>query len=565
MDINRRSCLINAGLVFVVLTASVIGSVAHAIPAASDIKQLLNQGHRLTVTGIELRNTEQLYNTYSSRNFMPLWVRDEFPTHTSIIVAERLAGAHRLGLQPSRYYGRLLRQLSTQSFENQLIEFELLMTDSVISYLYDIAHGTTEPPPPGAGWHLQRARLDVGKVASEFFNGAMSLRDAVESLHPTSDRFYRLLNSLREYLAIAETGGWTVVSDGPQLAYGDRSPRVSELRQRLWVSGDISSGTVQDSELFDSDVLQALIQFQSRHGLETDGVLGPQSLKALNVPVEQRIEQINLNLDRWRWLSRDLGYSNIIVNTAGYDMTVTLNGSVAMNMNVIIGKPRHATPLFSDTMDHLVYNPSWFVPKSITRKLLHTEASNPGYLLRNNFEVRNQSTNLPVPFSDLTPFDKDPEFFTAKYWLRQLPGSDNALGNLKFMFPNKFSIYLHDTNTPELFEMSDRAFSHGCIRLEQPQQLAELLLAAEGKSAAEISHYQALDYSKKVRLSNKLPIHLTYQTAWVSDDGSINFRNDIYKHDNHTLAQLRSNETAYVQAETNALALSDVTLVSNTY
>jgi murein L,D-transpeptidase YcbB/YkuD len=254
-----------------------------------------------------------------------------------------------------------------------------------------------------------------------------------------------------------------------------------------------------------------------------------------------------------------------MVNTAGYEMDVTVRGGGAMNMNVIVGKPQHATPLFSDTMEHLVFNPSWYVPKSIAKKLLKREATSPGYLLGNNFEVRDRTTNRMVSFHELTPFDKDPDFFSAKYRLRQLPGSENALGRLKFMFPNRYSIYLHDTNAPELFSESSRAFSHGCVRLERPDELAELLLSADGHHYTEIQQLQAFESTRKVVLNNPLQVHLTYQTAWVDDHGRLNFRDDIYKHDRHTLAQLEKNQTKYAQAETNALALTGITLVSNVF
>ncbi|MEM7258555.1 MAG: L,D-transpeptidase family protein, partial [Pseudomonadota bacterium] len=546
MDLPRRRFLAKAGFTFAsILAANTLISAAHAveIDGISAIEQFIVDRGNFSISGIELRNRAALEKIYQARNYAPLWTTTDHPTYTSVVVAQRLANASLLGLEPSKYYGRLLNQIATESYQSNLLEFEILMTDSIISYFDDLAHGATEPPSEEAGWLLKRARIDTGSIAQGFFNGEKSLSETIDELHPTHHRFNRLLNALHDYHAIADNGGWPKISKGASVTYGDRSPRIAELRQRLLASQDLQYNTSTDYELFDTELSEALIRFQTRHGLESDGVLGPNTLHALNVPVEERIAQLNLNLDRWRWLSRDLGYSNITVNTAGYEMDVTLHGAVAMNMNVIVGKPKHATPLFSDSMEHMVFNPSWYVPRSIARKLLKKEAKKPGYLASNNFEARDKSTNQPVAFSQLTPFDKDPEFFSAKYWLRQKPGDDNALGRLKFMFPNKYSIYLHDTNSPELFAESERAFSHGCVRLEQPEKLAELLLTSDGHSYSDIQHYQQLDTTKKVNLRNQLPVHLTYQTAWISDEGVLNFREDIYKHDRHALAQLDNNHT----------------------
>lgn len=568
MDLPRRRFLAKAGVTFAsLLSTNALVNAAHAIEitGVSAIEQFIVDRGNFSISGIELRNRAALEAVYKVRNYAPLWTTADHPTYTSVVVAQRLANANYLGLNPSKYYSRLLNQMASDSYQSNLLEFEILMTDSIISYFDDLAHGATEPPSYKAGWRLERAKIDTGEIAKDFFNGQKSLSETIDELHPTHHRFNRLLNALHEHQGIADNGGWPQISGGPSVTYGDRSTRVAELRQRLLASHDLSYNTSTDYDLFDTELSEALIRFQKRHGLEPDGVLGPNTLQTLNIPVEQRIELLNLNLDRWRWLSRDMGYSNITVNTAGYEMDVTLHGGVAMNMNVIVGKPKHATPLFSDTMEHMVFNPSWYVPRSIARKLLRKEANNPGYLVRNNFEARDKSTNTAVAFSQLTPFDKDPEFFSAKYWLRQKPGDDNALGRLKFMFPNKYSIYLHDTNSPELFSESERAFSHGCVRLEQPEELAELILTADGRSYSEIQQYQQVNSTKKVNLKNPLPVHLTYQTAWVSDEGVTNFRDDIYKHDRHALAQLTDNHTMYAQAENNALALTGMTLVSNLY
>ncbi len=541
------------------------GTAVASLNGSGSIEAFVRDQGNFSISGIQLRNRAAVERLYAARDYAPLWTTQSSPTYTSVVVSQRLANANMLGLQPSKYYGKLLNQLATNNTHDNPLQYEILLSDSIISYFDDLAHGSTLPPTAKAGWRLEKAQLNVEAITDGFFNGVKSLSETIDDLQPRHQRFAGLLQSLQQYQTLADNGGWLPVSRGPSIELGDNGDRVAQLRRRLLSSGDLQYNTATDQGYFDTELTEALIRFQRRHGLEADGVVGPKTLKALNVPIEERLAQLQLNLDRWRWLQRDLGHSNITVNTAGYEMDVTLGGSVAMNMNVIVGKPKHATPLFSDSMEHLVFNPSWYVPSSIAKKLLKKEAERPGYLQGSNFEVRAKSSNTPVPFNELTPFDKDPEFFSAKYWLRQLPGKENALGGLKFMFPNQYSIYLHDTNSPELFAESERAFSHGCVRLEQPGELARLLLSADGRTQSEIDTYEILNSTKKVNLRTPLPVHLTYQTAWVDDAGVTQFRDDIYDHDKHARAQLSDNQTTYASAEASAIALTGITLVSNLY
>lgn len=531
--------------------------------AVTDIGRFLHDYGEFT--GIRLRNREALEKLYGNRDFLPLWTAEGYPTRVSLFVSQRLASANVFGLEPSKYYGRFLYQLAASHGQTNSLLFEILMSDSIISYFNDIAHGSIASPPSATGWRLDRAQINVTNITDGFFNGIKTLSETVNELQPSHHRYNRLLETLRKYRSIADNGGWLQVSNGPSLGLGDNSAHVEALRQRLLTSSDLRDNSATDRNRFDTVLTEALIRFQNRHGLEPDGVLGPKTRNALNIPVEKRLAQLQLNLDRWRWLQRDLGYSNITVNTAGYEMDVMLSGSIAMNMKVVVGKPEHATPLFSDSMEHLVFMPSWYVPSSIARKLLKEEANRPGRLRGDNFDIIEKSTNRPIPFRQLTPLEKDPELFSSKYRLRQLPGDNNALGKLKFMFPNKYAIYLHDTPSKELFAKSARAFSHGCIRLERPAELAQMLLAADGHSSADIDAYQMAASTKKVNFRTPLPVHLTYQTAWVDDSGVTHFREDIYNHDKRAISQLEDNRATYASAESSAIASTGITLASNGY
>ena len=567
MDLARRKFLSKAATYSASLLATglMVNTVSASASATNDIRLFIRDHGNFSISGIRLRNREALERLYADRAYQPLWTAEHFPTHTSVVISQRLADAQLQGLEPSKYYGKLLNQLAVNSRQDNSLQFEVLMSDSIISFFDDIAHGTTEPPSSATGWRLKREQINVADITNDFFRGVKSLNETVNELQPQHHRYTRLLEAYQHHQAIADNGGWQQIGSGPSLGLGDENVGVEVLRRRLLTSGDLRYTMPADPNHFDTELAEALIRFQNRHGLEPDGVMGPKTRNTLNVPVETRLAQLQLNLDRWRWLQRDFGYSNITVNTAGFEMEVTLSGTIAMNMNVIVGQPKYATPLFSDSMEHMVFKPSWYVPSSIAKKLLKEEANRPGLLQSDNFEVIEKSTNSSVSFSQLTRFERDPEFFSTKYRLRQLPGKNNALGNLKFMFPNKYAIYLHDTPSKKLFAKSERAFSHGCIRLEKPTELAQMLLAADGHSSAEIDVYQMAASTKKVNFRTPLPVHLTYQTVWVDDFGVTHFREDIYNHDKHGIAQLENNRATYVNAESSAIALTNITLASNLY
>jgi L,D-transpeptidase YcbB len=249
--------------------------------------------------------------------------------------------------------------------------------------------------------------------------------------------------------------------------------------------------------------------FQERNGLDADGAVGPGTLEALNVPAADRVRQIEINLDRWRWLPRDLGERYVMVNIAGFALDVIEAGKPALSMRVVAGKPTNRTPMFTGTMTHLVLNPYWNVPSGILKKeILPHIARDPGYLARQNMEM--------------LPGGK----------VRQKPGANNALGKIKFLFPNRFDVYLHDTPSRSLFSRSVRTFSHGCIRVEKPLELAEYLLKEDPAWTPEkIQKALAKGKESWVKIPNPLPVHLAYWTAWVDDAGVTQFRKDVYGRD----------------------------------
>lgn len=577
INVNRRKLLGQS--VRLALTSGLLGYAATPVFANiekrdSSPRSMLLAALNNLPDGVQLRNVDDVLRVYRQRQFTPMWHKHRRPTFTSQAVIKKLSGAANQGLDPSKYYSQLLQSWSTFAAPSNPYHLELLLTDSLFSFFDDLAHGNLDAPPKSNGWHLPQTRINTRDITDSFFSGEGSFRQTVTALQPDHRRYQGLLDALQEHLRVVERGGWTRVPTGPTLRPGDKHPRVELLRRRLAEGGDLpvvkiveanNANTVQSDDLFDWAITEGLKAFQERHGLEADSLLGARTVAELNVPAEQRISQIEVNLNRWRWLPRDPGHSHIMVNTAGYDMEVNLSGEVAVNMNVVVGKPKHRTPMFSDTMEYLVVNPSWYVPTSIAREIMPKEAAKPGYLERNNFEIIRRSTNKPVERWRLSDDELRPNAFVRKYRLRQLPGKSNALGDLKFMMPNQYSIYLHDTNAKSLFAKNRRAYSHGCIRVEHPQQLARVILAEDGWTESELTALFDRKETRTVRLKRNLPVHLTYQSSWVDNSGRTHFREDIYDHDAHAVAQQESHKSKHENAQKLALASSGITVATNTY
>jgi L,D-transpeptidase YcbB len=339
---------------------------------------------------------------------------------------------------------------------------------------------------------------------------------------------------LRQYRQIEADGGWPQIPEGPKLEVGMESDRVVALRRRLLVTDDLAEGTAADSTAFDGALAEEVKGFQERHGLDADGVIGGKTLAALNVPVEARIGQIRVNLERARWVLHNLEPDYIIVNIAGFRVYVMENGEQVWTSRAVVGKPFRKTPVFKATMDHLVFNPTWTVPPTILRNdVLPKVRKDPSYLSQNNFSVIDGSGKRVDP-SSVNWSAKNPP-----YRIVQGPGSKNALGEVKFMFPNKHAVYLHDTPSKSLFDKSERTFSSGCIRVQKPFELAELLLRGDSSWTAErMEKVRASGKTETVKLATPLPVLLLYWTVQPEADGTVRFMNDVYERDARILKEL---------------------------
>jgi murein L,D-transpeptidase YcbB/YkuD len=343
----------------------------------------------------------------------------------------------------------------------------------------------------------------------------------------------RLAAALDDLQRTADTGGWPLVPAGEPLRPGDASVRVPELRDRLLATGDLPEpGVLSADPFYGPELVAAVLHFQRRHGLADDGVVGTRTLAALNVPVERRIDQVRVNLERWRWLPADLGEHHLRVNIAGFELDEVQSGWITYSARVIVGRQYTKTPVFSSEITHLVLNPYWSVPSGIARReILPAVKKDPSYLAREGFDVL-AAGGPAVPIDPATIDWSELSAARLPYVFRQRPGPGNSLGRIKFVFPNPYDVYLHDTPARSLFEREVRAFSHGCIRLQNPLELADRLLAGDPAWTPERLRAEIASGRKQsVRLPAPLPIHVVYFTAWVDGAGTLHFRNDVYGRD----------------------------------
>jgi murein L,D-transpeptidase YcbB/YkuD len=370
-----------------------------------------------------------------------------------------------------------------------------------------------------------------------------TLAASLHRLVPSEGGYLRLREALRRYRHIASRGGWRKIASGQLLRLGDRSERVADLRFRLWVTHDLKSSrslkvgeagslSQEADKVFDAEVEQAVQSFQRRHGLEVDGIVGPNTLEALNVTVDDRIRQLGLNLERWRQRGPDFGERYLYVNIPDYTLHVVEDGRSTMTMRVIVGKPQWRTPTFRSAMTHLVLNPYWVVPQRIGREeIIPRVQENPEYLDTQQMElIEGWGATARVVDPSIIDWTAVSEK-KFPYRFRQQPGRWNALGRVKFKFSNPYSIYIHDTPARSLFAKPQRAFSHGCVRLEHPLELATFLLRETSWTPERIGQMLDRGQQSYVNLPRPIDVHIVYHTAWMDESGVIHFRPDIYGHD----------------------------------
>jgi murein L,D-transpeptidase YcbB/YkuD len=496
----------------------------------------LQETGALSVEGADITAGSFVVRFYQSRRFRLAW---NDPANSAALL-RGIEASFDHGLDPEDFHISTIRRLYPPKGPDPvaLAEFDILLTDATAQLLRQLWFGKVDPLALDADWNLERPFLagnPVEIVTAVLANNHLDrLIDDVQIKHPY---YLTLKAALRSYRETASAGGWSAIPQGETLKPGMSDARVRLLRQRLARSGDYNGVGGPDSDLYDEGLVEALKAFQARHALDSDGAIGPATLSALNVPVQARIDQIRVNLERARWVLRELGRDFILVNIAGFYVDLVRDDQLVWRTRGIVGKTYHKTPIFRDQMSYIVLNPTWTVTRNVIRnEIIPKQQKDPAYLERNNFDLIDRSGHKVGP-SSISWADVDGRNFP--YNVVQHAGPDNALGQAKFIFPNEHAVYLHDTPRRDLFSRSERAFSHGCIRVKDPLELAELLLADRPEwSRARINEVIASGETTTVHLSEKLPVLLLYWTVDPDPAGDVRFYTDIYDRDDAVLAAL---------------------------
>lgn len=482
-----------------------------------------------------------LFYFYLHREFKPVWINKEGLNNKAHDFIGMVLKADYEGLDSDLYHRddilALLSHIELNSIygafkPERYAQLELLLTDAFFSFGYQLSEGMINPDSYDFDWHIKKPKKNLLKILQTILYHD-KLEELVDTLQPHHPGYLRLKSALVKYINIKSSGGWHKIPGSSKMRKGDTGKRVAVLRSRLIISGDLKDSGNTDAEYFDDTLENAVKRFQVRNGLKADGVVGSNTLSALNVSVEDRIEQIKLNMERWRWLPRDLGERYIMVNTANFDLDVIENGQILESIRVIVGKKKRPTPVLSQKITYLELNPFWNIPFKIALKdILPHIKKDPNYLAEKNIRIFENWTDGA---KEITPESIDWDSITKKnfvFKLRQDPANSNALGRIKFVFPNDFSIYLHGTPAHELFSKTKRTFSSGCIRIEKPMELADYLLKGNSKWAPDkLIAAVSSKKTKAIFLPHPINIHILYWTAWVDKDGMVNFRDDIYGRD----------------------------------
>ena len=492
---------------------------------------------KLTVDNHALRKIDALIAFYAERGYQPAWLNaDGAPRSAAEDLLKALGEADREGLRATDYPRAALRKRLTAlqqsdgaSDASRLADFDLLLTDTFLTYGSHLLSGQLSPRKVDPDWAIKPRSRDLADVLEEALSQD-KVAETLQGLAPRAKGYVQLREMLHHYRKVQQEGGWpTVAGNAPG----------KTLRARLEASGDLSAG----GKNHDKSVAEALRRFQKRHGLAETGTVNAATLAALNVPVSERIRQIELNLERWRWMPDNLGSRYILVNIPSYKMQVFEEGKPVMESKVVVGKQERQTPSFTANMAYLVLSPKWYVPRSIAVKdKLPQLKRNSQALARQGIRVYNSAGQQINPGAVNWRAVSASNF---NYQLRQDAGPRNALGGIKFMFPNPYSIYLHDTPSRELFSRNQRTYSSGCIRISNPVELAEYLLKHDPKwNKDKIKTASTSGKQRVVNLPQEVPVYLLYWTAWVDGDGLLHFRDDIYKRDKPMMRALYQGDKA---------------------
>jgi len=504
-------------------------ALSFAFPARAEVPrealreriEQLRAGRDVRVDGDSVAAPELVAAFYERRDFRPAWTRARERELLALVEGSRADG-----LDPSDYHLDALRAGGEDAADR-----ELLCTDSLIRLAYSLYFGKLDPRRLDPQWNFARTLDGIDPPrALESMIAAPSLGDALYAYAPQMPEYGALRRALARYRALRAAGGWQPLPPGPTLRPGSRGRQVAILHARLALTGDLSSTSAPEPDLFDAALEEGVMRFQRRHGLDPDGLVGRRTRAELDVGVQARIDQIRVNLERLRWVAQNLKGDYLLVDIAGFRARLVLDGKTVWASRVVVGRPFRSTPVFRAAMKYIVLNPTWNVPPTILEEdVVPKIAQDPEFLARHHMRV------LSLDGREMDPATVDWKQYVGgalPYQIVQAPGDDNPLGRIKFMFPNEHDVYLHDTPAHGLFLKSERAFSSGCIRVEHPLALALALLDDPARwSEQTLGEAIASGETRSVFVRQQVPVMLLYWTAIADEDGVVEFHADLYGRD----------------------------------
>ena len=506
----RRRVLLTAALLALAATCGA-GQEAPAAPLRRAVAGASDSSFR-----------RDLERVYEGHGWEPLWIGPTGPLPRAESLLASIARAADDGLDPGAYGAADVRTLLGLPDGAARAAADERLSEAFLRLGRDLAVGRVAPSAVDSLWSGGGSAPDLA-AALETAVRTDDVAAALDALRPDAEGYAGLRRSLAGYRAIGRRGGWPILSDGPDLVIGDSGARVAVLRTRLALTdGPLSAG---DPPRFDEELARAVRRFQRRNGLTPDGIVGVETRRALALPVADRIATIELNLERWRWLPRTLPGRYFLVNIPAFAAQLHDSGRVVMRLRAIVGRPDWPTPVTSAWLSGVTFRPEWNVPRSIAvQEILPLERARPGYLRREGFLVRWRDSAVAVDPDSVRWDAVDTTAFP--YRLIQAPGPGNPLGAIRFDVDDPFNVAIHDTPQHALFGERVRLFSHGCVRVEGAASLVARLLP--GWTADRVRAALVGEPNRTVLLPDRLPVFLTYQTAWTAPDGSVQFRADVY-------------------------------------
>ncbi len=540
-DILYRICIV-AFLISITHSSVVFASNVSQPHSTRDSEQALNAGLKYALNHSSLPLITDVIKVYKARKFNLIWSNGANYNKDAHSLYNAILNARKLGLNPADYDLEIIKY-----FLETTIPDPIILGKSDVTFTHAYVKLASHISTNSVAYDLvDEYTLFKNNSFLTEINSTIVKNDDPQKIVDTpvlnQDPYKRLLNAIETYRELNDDFE-PIILQKKSLTIGDITPEVIKVKNKLSQLGDYSSNDLSNP-LFDETLALAISDFQIRHGLDADGVLGKKTVREINKSSRYRTKQLEINLQRAKQIS-DLGESRyILVNVPEYKLYVIENGKTIYQTRVVVGKKKHKTPVLTSQISELVLNPYWNIPTSITKnEIIPKVQEDPEYLFNNGMKIisriNNKNTFIDPSFVDWESVDPE----NAPIRIRQDPGKKNALGRVKFMFPNNYSVYLHDTPSRSLFARNYRAYSHGCVRVENPLEFAKVLISnTEDWTDEKFDYFAKRSKTKVVRLDRPIPIHITYMTAWADEQGIINFRPDIYKRDSQFANNLYNTE-----------------------